>query len=106
MQRHQDSDRHPDLLGVIRVTWPHGPGAPWFWAEVALIPEAHRNEQDDRQQGDKREPGDARLSSRQNDKGDQQRAAGLPTFPPTWKSDWASPYLPPEAIRATREDSG
>ena len=29
-----------------------------------------------------------------------------PTFPPTWNSDWASPYWPPEAMRASRDDSG
>jgi hypothetical protein len=27
-------------------------------------------------------------------------------FPPTWNRDWASPYRPPDAIRATREASG
>src|SRR5262249_7154 len=26
-----------------------------------------------------------------------------PIFPPTWNRDWASPYRPPAAIRATRE---
>src|SRR3954452_10578777 len=29
-----------------------------------------------------------------------------PAFPPTWKTDWASPCCPPDAIRATRDDSG
>ena len=29
-----------------------------------------------------------------------------PTLPPTWKTDCASPCRPPEAIRATRDDSG
>ena len=29
-----------------------------------------------------------------------------PVFPPTWKNDWAKPCLPPEAMRAIREDSG
>ena len=29
-----------------------------------------------------------------------------PALPPTWKTDCASPCRPPEAIRATREDSG
>ena len=29
-----------------------------------------------------------------------------PRLPPTWKIDCASPCLPPEAMRATREDSG
>src|SRR5215470_9372445 len=29
-----------------------------------------------------------------------------PTFPPTWNSDCARPYLPPAAMRATREASG
>src|SRR5271169_1640900 len=29
----------------------------------------------------------------------------VPVFPPTWKIDCARPYRPPEAIRATREDS-
>src|ERR1700674_1981249 len=29
-----------------------------------------------------------------------------PALPPTWKSDCAKPCCPPEAIRATREDSG
>src|SRR6185295_14670107 len=29
-----------------------------------------------------------------------------PMFPPTWKRDWASPYRPPAAMRATREASG
>src|SRR5260370_28459075 len=29
-----------------------------------------------------------------------------PAFPPTWNSDWAMPCCPPEAMRATREDSG
>ncbi len=29
-----------------------------------------------------------------------------PVFPPTWKNDWAKPCFPPEAIRATRDDSG
>ena len=29
-----------------------------------------------------------------------------PTLPPTWKSDCAKPCRPPEASRATREDSG
>ncbi len=30
----------------------------------------------------------------------------LPTLPPTWNSDCASPCRPPEAMRATRDDSG
>ena len=30
----------------------------------------------------------------------------LPVLPPTWKNDCANPYRPPEAARATREDSG
>ena len=29
-----------------------------------------------------------------------------PALPPTWKKDWAKPCRPPEAIRATRDDSG
>ena len=29
-----------------------------------------------------------------------------PTLPPTWNTDWAMPCRPPEAIRATRDDSG
>ncbi|MNQ54291.1 hypothetical protein D3C85_683560 [compost metagenome] len=29
-----------------------------------------------------------------------------PTLPPTWNSDCASPCRPPEAMRATRDDSG
>src|SRR5258706_5887804 len=29
-----------------------------------------------------------------------------PVFPPTWNNDCANPCCPPEAIRATREDSG
>jgi len=29
-----------------------------------------------------------------------------PELPPTWNSDCASPCRPPEAIRATRDDSG
>src|SRR5713226_3867190 len=29
-----------------------------------------------------------------------------PALPPTWKSDCAMPCCPPEAMRATREDSG
>ena len=29
-----------------------------------------------------------------------------PTLPPTWNSDCANPGRPPEAMRATREDSG
>ena len=29
-----------------------------------------------------------------------------PVLPPTWKSDWAKPKRPPEAVRATRELSG
>ena len=29
-----------------------------------------------------------------------------PALPPTWKSDCAKPCRPPEAIRATRDDSG
>ena len=29
-----------------------------------------------------------------------------PKLPPTWNSDCARPYRPPEARRATREDSG
>src|SRR5450631_586142 len=29
-----------------------------------------------------------------------------PALPPTWNSDCARPCCPPEAIRATREDSG
>ena len=29
-----------------------------------------------------------------------------PTLPPTWNSDCASPWRPPDAMRATREDSG
>ncbi|OIQ70008.1 hypothetical protein GALL_483860 [mine drainage metagenome] len=30
----------------------------------------------------------------------------VPAFPPTWKIDCASPWRPPEAMRATRDDSG
>ncbi len=30
----------------------------------------------------------------------------VPTLPPTWKMDCARPCRPPEAMRATREDSG
>ena len=29
-----------------------------------------------------------------------------PRLPPTWNSDWASPWRPPDAMRATRADSG
>ena len=29
-----------------------------------------------------------------------------PVLPPTWKKDCAKPCFPPEAIRATRDDSG
>jgi hypothetical protein len=29
-----------------------------------------------------------------------------PVLPPTWNSDWAKPCRPPEAMRATRDDSG
>ena len=29
-----------------------------------------------------------------------------PVLPPTWNSDWANPCRPPEAMRATRDDSG
>ena len=29
-----------------------------------------------------------------------------PRLPPTWNSDCASPNRPPEAMRATRDDSG
>ena len=29
-----------------------------------------------------------------------------PALPPTWKNDWAKPCRPPEARRATRDDSG
>ena len=29
-----------------------------------------------------------------------------PTLPPTWNSDCANPCCPPDAMRATREDSG
>src|SRR5580704_2002882 len=32
--------------------------------------------------------------------------AEVPKLPPTWNTDCASPCLPPEAMRATREDSG
>ena len=32
--------------------------------------------------------------------------AAEPRLPPTWNTDCASPCLPPEAMRATREDSG
>jgi len=30
----------------------------------------------------------------------------VPKLPPTWNRDWASPNWPPEAMRATRDDSG
>lgn len=30
----------------------------------------------------------------------------LPALPPTWKMDCARPGRPPEAMRATRDDSG
>src|SRR5690625_2982136 len=30
----------------------------------------------------------------------------VPELPPTWKTDWARPCCPPEAIRATLDDSG
>ena len=29
-----------------------------------------------------------------------------PALPPTWKNDWARPCRPPDAMRATRDDSG
>ena len=29
-----------------------------------------------------------------------------PALPPTWNTDWAMPKRPPDAERATREDSG
>ena len=32
--------------------------------------------------------------------------SATPAFPPTWKSDCARPCCPPEARRATRDDSG
>jgi hypothetical protein len=32
--------------------------------------------------------------------------SAVPVLPPTWNSDCAMPCLPPEAMRATREDSG
>ena len=33
-------------------------------------------------------------------------ATAWPKLPPTWKTDCASPCRPPDAMRATREDSG
>ena len=30
----------------------------------------------------------------------------LPVLPPTWKIDCAKPWRPPDASRATRDDSG
>ncbi len=30
----------------------------------------------------------------------------VPKLPPTWNTDWASPWRPPEASRAMREASG
>ena len=30
----------------------------------------------------------------------------LPALPPTWNTDCAMPYRPPDAARATRDDSG
>ena len=33
-------------------------------------------------------------------------AIDWPRLPPTWKTDWARPNRPPEAMRARREDSG
>ena len=32
--------------------------------------------------------------------------SAVPKLPPTWNTDCASPCCPPEASRATREDSG
>ncbi len=32
--------------------------------------------------------------------------SALPVLPPTWNSDCARPCCPPEAMRATRDDSG
>jgi hypothetical protein len=32
--------------------------------------------------------------------------SALPVLPPTWNSDCASPCRPPDAMRATRDDSG
>ena len=32
--------------------------------------------------------------------------SACPRLPPTWNSDCANPNRPPEAMRATREDSG
>ncbi len=29
-----------------------------------------------------------------------------PKLPPTWNSDWARPWRPPEAMRATRDEFG
>src|SRR6187401_1655575 len=29
-----------------------------------------------------------------------------PALPPTWNNDWANPWRPPDASRATRDDSG
>ncbi|MCW0417816.1 hypothetical protein NB689_003570 [Xanthomonas sacchari] len=32
--------------------------------------------------------------------------SAVPVLPPTWNTDWARPWRPPEANRAMREDSG
>ena len=32
--------------------------------------------------------------------------SALPVLPPTWNNDCANPWRPPDARRATREDSG
>jgi hypothetical protein len=55
---------------------------------------------------DDREPADAALSLRHDDEGGEQRTDRRPVLPPTWNSDCARPWRPPEASRATRDASG
>ena len=32
--------------------------------------------------------------------------AAEPILPPSWNNDWAKPWRPPEAMRATRDEFG
>src|SRR5579885_3678369 len=73
---------------------------------VGLVPRAHLQEHENRYQRAEPEPGDAALSCGEHHKRRQQRPQRGPRVAADLKEGLREAMPPPEAMRATREDSG
>ena len=74
---------------------------------MMLVPGAHIIKDDDAEQRQQAGiPDDAALAIGRHQQRRGERAQRRPVLPPTWNTDCARPWRPPDAMRATRLDSG